>query len=191
MGFMLALIQSQVTISSSVSFHRPLLSLSLSLFLSLLLSLPLCLILDTLPPILLNPFPTSTPSTVPFPFLTLSVGLLSLSFGFPLFLSAPLFLFPFFIVHSLPRSTVLLSVSVHRKEVLHTTERAVPALSHPQSEFLAPLPWPRSTSLVPSIYIPVHFVSSRFVGALSPLSSLHSSLFLVLPLPLLFLLLLR
>ena len=35
MGFMLALIQSQVTISSSVSFHRPLLSLSLSLSLSL------------------------------------------------------------------------------------------------------------------------------------------------------------
>lgn len=74
---------------------------------------------------------------------------------------------------------MLLSVSVHRKEVLHTTERAVPALSHPQSEFLAPLPWPRSTSLVPSIYIPVHFVSSRFVGALSPpfssLSSLASS----------------
>lgn len=65
----------------------------------------------------------------------------------------------------LPASLALPCSRVHCKEVLHTTERAVPALSHPESEFLVPLPWPRSASLVSSIYILVHFVSSRFDGA--------------------------
>lgn len=92
MGFMLALIQSRVTISSSISVDPV-----------RVLSLLLRLLLDTLP-----------------------TDSLHLSHSQP-FLGVSL-------------HPVEIVLSVHRKEVLHTTERAVPALSHPQSEFLPPLP---------------------------------------------------